>query len=368
MAVLQEEVDTAADIDYESLLGIYSEFIDWTDKNGEVRHTFGEAGCYVLVAVKRGYLPAFRLIHIGELPKALVIDAPRAAPVDEIVTIGVSDRGTGEAVEGAWVFALSRDNALALNDEIIKIREAGEITAAEIDYKALADIYGEFIDITDENGEVHHAFDEAGWYLLLVVKTDYLPGFAPIRIGILPKVLGIRAPQIARTGEEVTMVVFERRIQNPVEGAGVWAVSRDSIPVLKEQLAQLREVTVTTNTEVDYESIVSLVGEFIDWTDENGEVRHTFEESGLYLLVAVKRGYYPGFSLIGVRSLSVDSSKNTLRATSAKLVQTVQANEPQIIRTQAQTNISQPPRMVQKTLTVENQLQVAQPISIEAKE
>jgi len=86
-------------------------------------------------------------------------------------------------VEDAFVFALSRDNATALNEEITRLREAGEIAAADIDYKALAEVYGELIGITNERGEVYHAFDETGWYLLLTVKPDYLPGFATIRIG-----------------------------------------------------------------------------------------------------------------------------------------------------------------------------------------
>ncbi len=371
---LQDEVDTADDIDYESLVEIYGEFIDWTDENGEVRHTFDEAGYYVLVAVKQSYLPAFKLIRIGESPKALVIDAPRTAPVGETVTIGVSERTTGEAVEGAFVFALSRENAVALNEEITEIREAGEVAAVDIDYKALADCYGELIGITNEYGEVHHAFDEAGWYLLLAVKPDYLPGFAPIRIGTLPKALGIRAPRMAKTDEEVTISVFERMTQEPVEGAGVWAVSRDNIDALKAQIAQLKEESVTANAEVDYESLVRLVGEFIDWTDDNGEVRHAFDEPGLYLLVAVKKGYYPGFTLIVVRSLSTDSSGNALRATSTMMVQAVQANGPQLVKAQAQVNTAQSPRVLQKAVAVRkaiavgNQVQAVQLVGVEDTE
>jgi hypothetical protein len=366
---LQEETATVEDIDYESLVGIYGEFIGWTNENGEVTHAFDEAGCYVLVAVKQGYFPAFRVIRIWTTPKALVIDAPKTAAVGEVVTIGVSERRTGEAVEGAFVFALSRDNAVALNEEITSIREAGEIAAVDIDYEALANAYGELIGITNGAGEVYHAFDEAGWYLLLAVKPDYLPGFAPIRIGTLPKALGIRAPRMAKTDEEVTMVVFERRTQSPVEGAGVWAVSRDNIDVLKEQIAQLKETAATAATDADYESVVSLVGEFIGWTDENGEVRHTFEEPGLYLLVAVKEGYYPGCTLIVIRSLSADSSGNALQATSARLVQAVQANGPQLIKAQVQANTSQSLKKVQKLVAVKGQLQtVNQPVSVEDTE
>ena len=198
-------------------------------------------------------------------------------------------------------------------------------------------------------------------------KPDYLPGFAPIRIGTLPKALGIKAPRVAKTGEEVTMVVFERRTQSPVEGAGVWVVSRDNIDALKEQMAQLREGAVTADADVDYESLVSLVGEFIGLTNENGEVSHTFDEPGLYLLVAVKRGYYPGFAPIVVRSLSVDASGNVLKATSVELVQDVQANGPQLVKAQVQVDASLSP-VDRKAVAVKKQLQVAQPASIDDAE
>ena len=172
---------------------------------------------------------------------------------------------------------------------------------------------------------------------------------------------------MAVTGELVTIGVFERVTQSPVEGAGVWAVSRNDIPVIKEQIAQLRESVVTADAVVDYESVVSLVGEFIDWTDENGEVTHTFDEPGLYLLVAVKRGYFPGFAPIVVRSLSVDASGNVLQATSVRLVQAVQASGPQLVRAQVRANTSLSP-VNQKVVAIKDQLQVAQPVSIKAEE
>jgi Ca2+-binding EF-hand superfamily protein len=325
IAALGEDVSTApADIDYMALAEVYGELLDITDENGEVHHAFDEAGRYLLLAVKPDYLPAFRPIRIGAVPTALVIRAPKAAPVGEEVTIGVYERGTGEPVEGAGVWVLSRDNAVALNEEISSLKEE-TVSVADIDYKALVSVHGELIDYTDENGEVHYAFDEAGWYLLVAVKPGCLPGFAPIRIGTPPKILGIRAPRIARTGNEVTIGVFERKTQSPVEGAGVWVVSREKIGALKAEIAKLKEGVRTAENDVDFEPLVSIYGEFIDWTDENGEVRYTFEEPGLYLLVAVKKGCYPGFSPILIRSLSVDSSGNALQTnalTSAQVQQT----------------------------------------------
>jgi hypothetical protein len=325
IAALGGDITAAqADIDYMVLAETYGELIDITDENGEVHHAFDEAGLYLLLAVKPDYLPAFRPIRIGTVPTALVIRAPKAAPVGEEVTIGVYERGTGEPVEGAGVWALSRDNAVALNEEIASLKEEA-VSVADIDYEALVSVHGELIDYTDENGEVHHVFDEAGWYLLVAVKPGCLPGFAPIRIGTPPKILGIRAPRIARTGDEVTIGVFERKTQSPVEGAGVWVVSREQIGALKAEIAKFKEGVRTAENDVDFEPLVSLYGEFIDWTNENGEVRYTFEEPGLYFLVAVKKGCYPGFSPILIRSLSVDSSGNALQAnalTSAQVQQT----------------------------------------------
>jgi hypothetical protein len=356
-------------VDYQALGEAYGELIGITGNNGEVYHAFGEAGWYLLLAVKGGYYPGFAPITIRPMAQALGIKAPQNARVGEEVTITVFRRVTHEPIEGALVFAVSPDAAEALQTEITTLREDTTVDVASIDYEAMARRYGELIGITDEYGEVQHAFDTAGRYLLIAVKAGYLPGFARINIWPTVKALGIKAPLMARTGKEVTMVVFERRTQSPVEGAGVWAVSRDNIDVLKEQIAQLGEGVATVAADVDYESLVSLVGEFIGWTDENGEVRHTFEEPGLYLLVAVKKGYYPGFTLIMIRSLSVDSSGNTLQATSARLVQAVPANGPQLIKAQVRANISRLPKLVQKVVAIRNKLQaVNQPVSAEDTE
>ena len=44
-------------------------------------------------------------------------------------------------------------------------------------------------------------------------------------------------------------------------------------------------------------------GAFLGRTDEDGKLSVTFTEPGGYLLVAVKRGYIPGFQAFGVRDL-----------------------------------------------------------------
>ncbi len=114
----------------------------------------------------------------------LAIQAPRTAPVDETVTITVSDRLNQEAVKDADVWALTRDEAIALREEVNALREQGT-PREEIDFPSLVGAHGTLIGTTNGNGQLKHSFDEPGGYLLVAVKADYLPGFARI---------GIRAP------------------------------------------------------------------------------------------------------------------------------------------------------------------------------
>jgi len=109
--------------------------------------------------------------------------------------------------------------------------------------------------------------------------------------------LGIEAPRAAPAGEQVTITVFQRGTQEPVKDAGVWALTRDNAQDLKEELVSLREQGVKL-VDVDLESIVSGYGIFLGMTNGAGKVMHSFEDTGGYLLVAVKANYIPGFARI----------------------------------------------------------------------
>ena len=251
------------------------------------------------------------------LRPALGIKAPGTAPVGEEVTITVFDRQTKEPVEGASVWAFSRDNAAELRAEIAALREEGNTPASQEDYEALMSVHGEPLGLTDGNGQVTHTFDEAGLYLLVAVKDGYFPGFAPIHIKPLRLALGIKAPGTAPVGEEVTITVFDRQTKEPVEGASVWAFSRDNAAELRAEIAALREEGNTPASQEDYEALMSVHGEPLGLTDGNGQVTHTFDEAGLYLLVAVKDGYFPGFSVIGIKVKPTASSLNGQGAATA---------------------------------------------------
>ena len=49
------------------------------------------------------------------------------------------------------------------------------------------------------------------------------------------KVLAIKAPRVAPVGKEVTMTIFQRLSQDPVEGAAIWALTRDEAEALREE-------------------------------------------------------------------------------------------------------------------------------------
>jgi hypothetical protein len=105
-------------------------------------------------------------------------------------------------------------------------------------------------------------------------------------------------------GEEVTMTVFQRLTGEPVEGAGVWALSRDGLEMLKQEMSALREDSSIAPEEKDYEAVVSLYGTFLGRTDEEGQLTHAFSQPGGYLLVAAKKGYIPGFTPIFIKELA----------------------------------------------------------------
>ena len=65
----------------------------------------------------------------------------------------------------------------------------------------------------------------------------------------------------------------------------------------------MREDASISAEEKDYESLVDIHGDFLGRTDEDGELSVAFSSGGIYLLVGVKKGYFPGVTVIGVREM-----------------------------------------------------------------
>jgi len=114
---------------------------------------------------------------------ALTIEAPRRAEVGEMVTMEVSERGSGEAVKDAGVWALTREQAEDLQTAVEALKAENEgVVPADVDQESLIGIYGIFLGRTNGSGQLKHSFEESGWYLLVVVKAGYRPGHTPIGI------------------------------------------------------------------------------------------------------------------------------------------------------------------------------------------
>jgi len=327
---------TTVAADYAALAKERGIFIGYTNNQGIVRHTFAETGRYILVAVKDGYVPGFSRITIKlAASKGLKIRVPSTAEVGEPVTITVVERYSYEPVANAAVYAkkIGEINAPEVisvvpsditDTMVIKavpsvptntmvIRADTAPSADEVQYAAEIKESGIFIGYTNDRGQVVHRFGETGRCVLAALKDNYAPGIVRISITLASqRMLGIKAPRTAEVGRPVTITVVERHTQEPVAKAGVYALKMGEI-------VSSQPVEETIEPEADYVSeaeknatLVRQKGVFVGYTDRNGEVVHSFDETGRYLLVAIKDGYTPGFTHIAItlalhRALAIEA-------------------------------------------------------------
>jgi len=224
----------------------------------------------------------------------------------------VFQRGTHEPIEGAGVWAFSRDSAENVRQELLDIKAAAGAQDIVPDYESLMNTYGEFLGRTNAQGQLTHTFGEADKYILLTWKTGYWPGFAPLRVYQQPKVLGIKAPWAARLNEDVTAKVIERRTQEPVEGAQVWAFTWEQEGTLHGTIQNAKGTLQESAENPDIESIVSgLGGMYLGKTGTGGELTYAFSNEGRYVLVTVKNGYWPAFHKIVIKAPQTDPVMGT---------------------------------------------------------
>jgi hypothetical protein len=225
---------------------------------------------------------------------ALAIIAPWKSPVSEEVSMRVFLREDQEPFEGAGVWALTEDEAETMREEVTALNSDAGTAAEDKDYEAIADIHGTLIGRTDEDGRLYHTFDAAGVYVLAAVKRGYLPGFTRIRVGVGLTALAIRAPEKAAPGEEVVMTVYQKNTEETVSEAGIWAIYRENVEALSEDIKALREETGGLLEDTELERIADIHGTFLGRTDDGGQLGYTFEDEGGYLLVAIHSGFLPG--------------------------------------------------------------------------
>ncbi len=283
-----------------------------TNDKGELVTTFKDDGIYMLAAIKENYAPGLAKIAVT-LPqqKKLGIKAPGDAPVNTPVTLFVLERPEGKPVANAKVFALRiTDEIVSANrpfETIYKDENIGVYMREK--YQTIIREKGIFIGETSADGQLTYSFTEKGWYVLTALKDGYLPGFHRIDIDVAgKKVLDIKAPPSSPTGQAVTITVFDRQTQNVVEKAGVYAVKVNAIPVppttgnsTASQKIIVGEPSNVTEAE-QYVTLAKQKGIYLGETGKSGTVAYTFNDPALFILVATKDDFRPGFSRINVLS------------------------------------------------------------------
>ncbi len=102
------------------------------------------------------------------------------------------------------------------------------------------------------------------------------------------------------------MTVSQKGTGNPVSEAGIWYVTRGDVPTIKERLEEVKEAHKGHLWEVDWESILNEYATQLGRTDGNGQLSHTFETAGGYLLITAKTGYIPHYAGIAIIDPSTD--------------------------------------------------------------
>jgi hypothetical protein len=215
--------------------------------------------------------------------RMLEIRAPEVARVGQTVKMQVVERYSQRPVPLAHVWAIPADIP---TPELTDYQESAAFAASK----------GYYLGRTDRGGMIYHKFDRPNQYLLLTLKWGYIPGIAKIEIKPAIKTLEIRAPEVVKVQQRVPIQVLEKTVLTvikPVPNAAVWALKTRDVPVAIEA--------------EEYDSLVKRCGIFLGWTNKRGYVDPppTFQRAGEYLLVALKRGYFPGIDYIKVISPAI---------------------------------------------------------------
>ena len=186
-----------------------------TNEKGQLSCALVDTGKHILIAIKDGYRPDFTRIEIVLAEKkALRLNAPESAIVGQPVTLTVTERirfGPGphpdiqgssgstaatpdlsqatqsvkgqvdvwaRPVAGASVYAARFAESETIIEPFIN-NDGTPSTSAE---KYLAQAKRWLIGTTDENGQVVTKFADAGRYIFVAVKDNYLPAFDKMRI------------------------------------------------------------------------------------------------------------------------------------------------------------------------------------------
>ena len=204
--------DTELAADIASLTEANGFLLGTTNDNGYVDPAprIYREGRYMLVAIKPNFDPGFTMMKVtSRIP--LNLRAPDTARVGQTIMMTVTGPD-GEGIPRAAIFAVPLRNTTdntARNgsyDHLLEDAEAcadiiddpdaeAELRSADLQaYNRIMEMRRYFIGFTDRNGQLNHAFDEAGPYLLIAAKCGYTPDFHIIKITRLQPIPAEAAP------------------------------------------------------------------------------------------------------------------------------------------------------------------------------
>jgi hypothetical protein len=135
--------------------------------------------------------------------------------------------------------------------------------------------------------------------LAVMAQTPTTPGVASaVRLN---GALALVAPRVVQAGHDMQLTVFLRSNQEPVSGAGIWLVGKDQVAALKQAIQDLKK-NGPLSPDQDYSANLGLQGNKVGTTGADGRLQTSVAEPGRYLLVAYKKGYFPDWSVLGVRN------------------------------------------------------------------
>lgn len=297
-----------------------------TSDNGTLPAAFPDAGRFLLVAVKDGYVPGFtRLTVTLANKKELDLKAPEKIEVNSAATFKVSQRYKGLAVAGAAVYAqLLSETAISgtkngpgsILSPLIKA-DAGSAPTALQTAEGIRGS-GTLLGYTDSSGQFSYTFSGSGLYALAALKDGYVPGFAWTRVTPAgQKKLGMEAPASAAKDQPVTFRVFEGGTGQAVENATLYGYQPAGWkwPPVMPPHNVAENVTISNAADNDTASLVIAAEEaggllkqapfrpiYMGKTDTQGKVVYTFTHAGSYSVVAFKDGYLPAGRRININS------------------------------------------------------------------
>lgn len=241
----------------------------------------------------------------------LAIVAPRAAPINQEVSLGIFLRQNQEPVAGASVWAATKDAAESLKNEMQTLKEKGA-NLTESDYEAVLNNKAFRIGTSGTDGRLVYTFKEAGQFVMIAFKAHFFPDIAGIVVGEKQgarSALDIHAPKQANVGESIIISVFESSTADKIKDAAVWSLTKAQADALKAKIAGAKESKdlKTVNWESELKSLSAV---FLGMTNGSGDLKYAFSEAGGRLLVALKPGFLPGRAaiVIGQQQTNVKSN------------------------------------------------------------